>query len=87
MWCDADAYRNTNRDGFGHANGDRYSNCDRYGNANSCSSDANCDSDRHGHANGNSGWMSDGDHAIEQPDGDDWQLGLVQRRHTWVLPR
>jgi hypothetical protein len=46
-------------------------------------SDRNCD----GHANGHTGRrMSDGDHAIDQPNDNEWQLGLVQRRHTWVLP-
>ena len=48
-------------------------------------------SDCHGYGHGNpiayTGWMSDDDHAVEQPDDHDWQLGLVQWRFTGLLPR
>ena len=73
MRPDSDATGDTHGDADSH----RYRNRYTYG-----------DSD--GHANGYTDThtrVSDGDHAIEQPDGNDWKLGLVQRRLTRVLPR
>jgi hypothetical protein len=79
LWCDTDAYGITNCDCLGHANRDRnghgHGNC--YGHANS---------DRYGDSDGHAG-MPDSDHAIDEPDDNEWQLSLVQRRLAGLLPR
>jgi hypothetical protein len=62
----------------------------RRADANAGIANPNPDTDT-GNANANAlayAWwrMPDGDHTIDEPNDNEWQLSLVQWRFTWVLP-